>query len=126
MCRILLADNHIATREALRDVLTSYGDMQIIAEAADGEEAVAMVATSRPDVILLDLNMPRMNGIQAASLIKQSWKDAVIIGLCAFQDAYTMGAFVKAGALTAIPKDRFEYLHSTVKRACRHKPRVFE
>lgn len=125
MCRVLIADDHIATRNALRDVLTSYGDVQIVGEAGDGKEAVEMVATSQPDVILLDLNMPRMNGIEAARVIKQSWKDAVIIGLCGTQDAYTMRAFVNAGALTAIPKDRFEYLHSTVKRACRDKLRLF-
>jgi DNA-binding NarL/FixJ family response regulator len=125
MCRVLIADDHIPTRDALSAFLSSSGNLEIVGEAADGNEAVEMVATCHSDVILLDLSMPRMNGVEAASMITKMWNDPVVIGLCTVQDAYTMGAFVDAGALTAIAKDRFEHLLSTVKRACKHKPRVF-
>jgi DNA-binding NarL/FixJ family response regulator len=118
-CRVLLVDDHVPTRETLRSLLQPYDDVQIMAEAGDGIEALEMLAMCRPDVILLDLNMPRMNGIEAAGLIKKSAKDTVIIGLCAIQDTYTTDAFLRAGALAVISKDRFDDLYSTIQRACK-------
>ena len=120
-CRVLLVDDHPPIRNVLRALLTSYDDIQIVGEAGDGKQALEIVASCQPDVILMDLNMPVMNGIEAANLIKKSWKETVIIGLCAVQDAYTMEAFLKAGALAVVTKDRFDHLHSTIQRACQHK-----
>lgn len=117
-CRVLLVDDHQQIREALSTLLIAYADVQIVGEARNGEEAIEQVASCQPDVILMDTTMPRMNGIQAATAIKKSWKDPVIIGLCVVHDSYTIEAFLKAGALAVISKDRLDDLHSMIQRAC--------
>jgi DNA-binding NarL/FixJ family response regulator len=71
-CRILLVDDHAPIRGALRGFLSSFDDLDIIGEAGDGQEAIEMLDACQPDVILMDLNMPRMNGIEATNLIKRS------------------------------------------------------
>jgi DNA-binding NarL/FixJ family response regulator len=98
----MLVDDHAPIREALRSFLSSYEEVQIIGEAADGRQAVDMAEACQPDVILMDINMPRMNGIEAANLIKKSCDATVIIGLCAVQDGYTMEAFMRAGEIVCI------------------------
>jgi DNA-binding NarL/FixJ family response regulator len=115
---VLLVDDQERMREALRTLLTSFDDVQLVGEASDGEEAIQRVASCQPDIILLDIRMPRMNGIEAANVIRKSWKDTVIIGLCLIDDAYTTEAFLKAGALAVISKERLDDLHSTIQRAC--------
>ena len=70
-------------------------------------------------MVLLDLNMPRMNGIELAGLIKKSWPDITIIGLCVMQDSFTMAAFLRAGATAVISKsENPEDLYIAIKRAC--------
>ena len=120
-CRVLLVDDHAPFREALRNLLSLHDDLQIVGEAADGREAVQMVETLQPDVILMDIRMPRMNGVEASSVIMKSRNDAIIIGLCVVPDRYTVDAFMKAGATAVISKDRLENLHSTIQRACKTK-----
>jgi DNA-binding NarL/FixJ family response regulator len=85
----------------------------------DGKEALAKFPACRPDVVLLDIHMPRMNGIETASIMTKSWKQVAIIGICAVLDTYTTDAFLKAGALALVSKDRYDDLHSTIQRACR-------
>ena len=87
-CRILIVDDYQPIRETMRSLLTLHDDIQVIGEAADGNEAIQMVTACRPDVILMDLNMPKRNGIDAAQEIKKAWKEAVIIGVCAVRDEY--------------------------------------
>lgn len=117
--RVLLVDDHPPVRATLRHLLKPYDDVQIIGEAGDGKEALEMMPSCQPDVILMDLHMPRMNGIEAAILIRKTWKDTVIIGVCGIQDAATVEAFLKAGAVAVIPKDRLDELHDLIRRACR-------
>jgi DNA-binding NarL/FixJ family response regulator len=122
-CRILLVDDHAPIRDALRSFLSSYDDVDIIGEAADGQEAIDMVEACQPDVVLMDINMPRRNGIEAANVIKKSRDNTVIIGLCVVQDSYTLDAFMRAGATAVVSKDRLSDLHSTIQRACQIKTR---
>jgi DNA-binding NarL/FixJ family response regulator len=72
----------------------------------------------------MDINMPRMNGIQATNVIKKSRKETAIIGLCVVHDIYTVEAFLKAGGLAVVSKSRLDDLHSMIQRACANK--VFE
>jgi DNA-binding NarL/FixJ family response regulator len=66
----------------------------------------------------MDINMPVMNGIQAASLIKKAWSEAVIIGLRVIQDTYATSAFLKAGAVAVISKDRIDDIYTAIQRGC--------
>ena len=117
-CRVVLVDDHEPMREALRILLTSFDDVELVGEARDGEEAIQRVASCQPDIILLDIRMPKMNGIEAANVIRKSYKDTVIIGLCLVDDTYTTEAFLKAGALAVVSKAYPDDLHFTIQRAC--------
>lgn len=116
--RVLLVDDHEQIREALRKLLVACEDVEVVAEARDGEEAIMKVASCQPDIILMDINMPRMNGIQATMVIKKTRKDVAIIGLCTVIDTYTAEEFLKAGGFAVLPKTRFDDLYSTIQRAC--------
>jgi DNA-binding NarL/FixJ family response regulator len=115
--RVLLVDDYVPIRIILRNILTAYVDLRIVGEACDGKQAIEQVAACQPDIILMDYNMPMMNGIEAARLIKTSWEETVIIGLCTVQDTYITEGFLEAGALTVIFKDRIDHLHSTIREA---------
>ena len=117
-CRVLLVDDHHDVRDTLRTLLSAYEDIEIVGEASDGAEAIQRVASGQPDIILLDVNMPNMNGIEAAAVIRKIWNDIVIIGLCIVHDTYVTEAFLKAGALAVVSKARLDDLHSTIQRAC--------
>ena len=121
-CRVLLVDDHVPIRIALRNALAGYDDIQVVGEACDGAQAVEQVAAHQPDVILMDIHMPRMNGIEATRIIKKSWQEVAIIGLCTIQEIYTTNTLLKAGALAVISKDGIEHLHSVIQRACRVPP----
>lgn len=71
--RLVIADDRAGTRRALRALLATQDDIDVVGEAADGEEAVSLVAQLHPDLVLLDLRMPRLDGIAAAARIKASW-----------------------------------------------------
>src|SRR5215469_9198250 len=73
VCRLLIADDRVRTRRALRAVLALQPGIELIGEAADGEEALAAVERLRPDIVILDIRMPRVNGIAATTQIKARW-----------------------------------------------------
>jgi DNA-binding NarL/FixJ family response regulator len=123
-CRVLLVDDHDPIRDALRKLLSAYEDVEVIGEARDGEEAIIRVASCHPDIILMDINMPRMNGIEATTVIKKSRKEMAIIGLCIIHDRYTIDAFLKAGAVAVVSKERLNDLHGMIKRACAYRASV--
>ncbi|HSL03197.1 MAG TPA: PAS domain S-box protein, partial [Nitrospiraceae bacterium] len=79
--RVLLVDDHAMVRQGLRSVLETYVDIEVIGEASDGEEAVVKAEQFQPSVIVMDINMPKMNGIKATAQIKARFPSTVIIGL---------------------------------------------
>ena len=114
--RVLLVDDYVPVRITLRNMLKGYPDLQIVGEACDGKQAIEQVAACQPDIILMDYNMPVMNGIEAARLIKTSWAATVIIGLCTVPDTCITDGFLKAGALAVVHKERIEHVHSAIQR----------
>lgn len=103
--RILIADDHNILRGGLRALLEDEPGIEIVGEATDGVEAVLRTRATRPDVVLLDLMMPRKTGIEAIEEIKAEDPDAKILVLTSFSDDDKVFAAIKAGALGYLLKD---------------------
>jgi DNA-binding NarL/FixJ family response regulator len=96
--RILIADDHPLFRDGLRALLESVGDMQVIGEAATGDEALAQAHALQPDLILMDIKMPGINGIEATRRILQASPHTRILILTMFEDDESVFAAIRAGA----------------------------
>jgi NarL family two-component system response regulator LiaR len=103
--RILIVDDHAVVREGLRALIETEPGMELAGEAADGVEAVSRARALRPDVILLDLVMPRKGGIEAIGEIKAENPDARILVLTSFAEDDKVFPAIKAGALGYLLKD---------------------
>lgn len=95
---ILIADDHPLLREALRHALESDKDMDVIAEAGDGEEAVRLASELKPDVVVMDIVMPKLNGIEATKKIKEIAPNIAILILTAYDDEEYVLGLLDAGA----------------------------
>lgn len=116
--RVMLADDHVVVRQGLSALLESQSDIEIVGEAADGLEAVALARRCSPDVILMDINMPKMNGLEATRIISTELPRTRIIGLSINDDAETIAAMQAAGAATHVGKDCGSCTLLTVIRSC--------
>jgi len=96
--RIVLADDHAVLRTGLAALLNARSDMTVVGEAADGAELLALVETARPDVILLDLTMPRLGGLEVLPLLRQRIPAARILILTMHQDEGYLRRAIKGGA----------------------------
>lgn len=103
--RILIADDHPIVREGLRGLIAVTPGMEVVAEATDGEEAVQQARAAQPDVILLDLVMPRKDGLQAIQEIKQENPQARILVITSFAEDDKVFPAIKAGASGYLLKD---------------------
>lgn len=96
--RILIVDDQTITRSGLQNLLTAQPDLEIVAEARDGQEAIAMAAEFQPDVILMDLRMPGVNGIEATRRIRRTSPHIQILVLTVFEDDTSVFPAIRAGA----------------------------
>jgi len=96
--RVLVADDHPVFRRGMRAILSAEPDTELVGEATDGEEAVALALELHPDVILMDLNMPRATGIEATRRILAVNRDTAILMLTMFEDDKSIFAAMRAGA----------------------------
>jgi NarL family two-component system response regulator LiaR len=103
--RVLIAEDHAVVREGLRLLISSEVGMEVVGQAADGVEAVQMTRSLQPDVILLDLVMPRKNGIETIDEIKQEFPAARILVLTSFAEDDKVFPAIKAGAQGYLLKD---------------------
>ncbi|MFO8113442.1 MAG: response regulator [Desulfosalsimonadaceae bacterium] len=112
--KIMLADDHAVMRQGLAMLLSNYDDIQVTGEASDGKEAVKLARELNPDVILMDISMPEMNGIEATRIIKAELPHIRIIGLSMFDATDQAEAIWQAGASQYLKKhgDKHELLNT--------------
>ena len=96
--RVLLAEDHIIMREGTREFVQREPDMEVVGEANDGEEAVALASRLKPDVVVMDIRMPKLNGIEATKQIKQQYPSIAVLILTAFDTDQYIFALLEAGA----------------------------
>jgi len=113
--RVLLVDDHVMVRQGLRAMLDHYPDLFIVGEAADGREAVSIAKKRAPDVIIMDINMPRMDGIEATKRIKKERPETVIIAVSVNDTPHLRESMQKAGASSFVSKEEAaERLYETI------------
>ena len=116
-CRVLLVDDHAMVRQGLRCVLDAYADIQAVGEARDGSEAVHLVGELRPRVVVMDINMPRMNGIEATVRIKTLRPETIVIGISVNTGHDTHMAMKQAGAVALLTKEAaVDDLYAVIRR----------
>jgi two-component system, NarL family, response regulator LiaR len=103
--RVLIADDHAVVRQGLRTFLDLQDDIEVVGEAGDGEEALALIEQLAPDVALIDLVMPRMDGIEAIRRLRERAPDVRAIVLSSFVDDDKLFPAVRAGAAGYLLKD---------------------
>jgi DNA-binding NarL/FixJ family response regulator len=96
--RILLADDHVTVRQGLKLLIESQGDMTVVSEVSDGREAVEQARAVHPDVVVMDISMPGMNGLVATRTLKQLQPDSVIVILTRHGDDAYLQELLRAGA----------------------------
>ena len=116
--RILIVDDHAMFRQVVRSILKPYPNIEVIGEASDGDEAVVRVGQLKPAVVLMDINMQKMDGVTAARLIKVQYPEVAILGLSAKAKHYDIYAMQKAGAFEVLSKEQTVHeLYAAIQRA---------
>lgn len=105
MIRVLIADDHLVVRDGLRTMLEIQDDIEVIGEAANGREAVHLAGQLQPDVILMDLRMPELDGLGAIRAIRQSWPQLAVVILTTYDDDAHIVQGLQAGARGYLLKD---------------------
>lgn len=105
MIRIVLADDQTIIREGLCSILESYEDMDVVGQASNGREAYDMVMRFKPDIVLMDIRMPVMDGVEATRIIKRDLPEAKVIILTTFEDDDYIINAMTFGASGYLPKD---------------------
>ncbi len=98
LVRVVLADDHAVVRKGIREFLEEDTSLRVVGEASDGEEAVALVAREKPDVAVFDIQMPRMNGMDATRRVKREFPNTRVLILTAYDDDPYIFASIQAGA----------------------------
>jgi two-component system NarL family response regulator len=122
--RILVADDHPIVREGLNAVINDQPDMEVVAEASNGKDAVQLALENRPDVMLIDLRMPKMDGLEAIIAIQREWPQARVVILTTYDGDEDIYQALQAGAcaylLKGVPRaellDTIRAVHNGSKR----------
>ena len=102
--RVLLVDDHRMVREAIRSLLKRVQSIDVVGEADNGAEAVACIGKLNPQVVVMDINMPEMDGLVATKLVRRHYPNVAVVGLSVTEDSYHKSAMEKAGAFRVMTK----------------------
>ena len=120
MIRVLIADDHLVVRQGLQMILNTEDDFDVVGEAPDGETAVRLAGELQPDVVLMDLRMPGMDGLEAIRRIRTDWPDVAIVILTTYNEDDLMLRGLQAGARGFLLKDTGrKLLFNTIRAAAR-------
>jgi NarL family two-component system response regulator LiaR len=123
LIRILIADDHEMVRHGLAGFLGAFPDFQLVGQASNGAQAVKLCGETRPDVILMDLIMPEMDGVTATNIIKEKYPEVQVIALTSAKDETTTNRALQAGAIAYLHKDiSIHDLGSAIRAAAAGKP----
>lgn len=103
--RVMLVDDHTVVRSGLATFLVAYDDIELIAEAGSGEQALLLCERQRPDVVLMDLVMPGMDGVTATQKIRERYPEVQVLALTSFQEEELVQGALKAGAIGYLLKN---------------------
>lgn len=116
--QVLIVDDHALLRQGIRSMLESYGDIQVVGEARNGIEAIQVMKQLHPSIVLMDINMPKMNGIEATARITNEYPGTIIIGLSMNASTENHELMKRAGAVRLIPKeDATACLYDAIREA---------
>jgi NarL family two-component system response regulator LiaR len=116
--RVMIVDDHLMVRDGLKVFLSTYDDLEIVAEADDGGQAVQLIPQVRPDVVLMDMLMPNMDGPSATTLIRASYPDIQVIALTSFAEEDLVQQALQSGAIGYLLKDvRADKLADAIRAA---------
>jgi DNA-binding NarL/FixJ family response regulator len=123
--RVLLVDDEALVRRILKQILVAYPDMELVGEAATGYEAVAAVERLQPDIVVMDIRMPALDGIAAAREIREKYPHVKIIGLSEYAYDYNTDAMERAGAVGVYQKSMaLEELYPAIKKVTAAHPTI--
>lgn len=116
--RVLLAEDHALVGDELCRYLQQFPNVDLLGRAHDGAEVVLEAAKLQPSVVVMDVNLPKMDGIAATREIKRKYPEIVVVGVTSTPEDYIVYAMLKAGAFEVLPKEKaLTDLYSTIQRA---------
>ena len=116
--RVLVVDDHAMVRHGLRCALEAYPSLEVVGEASDGEEVLGSIEKFKPTVIVMDIVMPKMDGIAATRLVKTQYPQIAVVGLTRELKDYTAYSMKKAGAFEVVDKkNAVDELYDAIHRA---------
>ena len=116
LTRVIVVDDHDLLRESLRSMLECEGDLQIVDEAMDGQEAIELCRLHRPDLVLMDVRMPRVDGFEATRRIKEEVGTTKVLIMSAYHNVEYVSKAIRAGAEGYVPKlTSLKELHEAVR-----------
>jgi len=121
--RLLVVDDHPAARSALVGLLRSEPDVSIVGQAADGKEALRQLVPSEPEVVLMDVRMPVLDGVATAQIIREEFPQVDVVGMSVGPEDADAIAMCRAGAVTCVPKGDLQRMLEAI-RDCRGRRRA--